>query len=364
MLNGKLSPQRLNGTWHSSDVLFHRNAAGDAVLSNVRTGRTTRLLTAAQLRLTAGNRTADALQLSANGRFVLAEYVQERRFRHSRRSLYRLLPVAVPETGKPGNNDDAAVFISNDGSATAIDFARFGPTGSRIVFVQSNDIYHILTASVPDRHERITSTGSPTVSNGICDWVYEEEVFSRSSALWFSPDGRWLAYAQFDDSRVHNVSMWHWGRAADGTLDTQYPTEQRIAYPKVGSPNPDVRLYVTDLDVATAVKASSLLLPVPKRLLETSKDEPMLVAVKWTNDSSVVAAWQNRQQTHAYVVLCELNGTAGNGGVAEECDQVRRWKNRRRYRRYKQLLVQIFSFFVISIMMKSIDQTYPQNSAN
>ena len=36
----------------------------------------------------------------------------------------------------------------------------------------------------------------------ISDWVYEEEVLGTNTAMHISPDGRYLAYAQFNDTKV------------------------------------------------------------------------------------------------------------------------------------------------------------------
>jgi len=41
------------------------------------------------------------------------------------------------------------------------------------------------------------------IYNGIPDWVYEEEVLDTNKALHASPDGKFLAFAQFNDSMVN-----------------------------------------------------------------------------------------------------------------------------------------------------------------
>lgn len=43
--------------------------------------------------------------------------------------------------------------------------------------------------------------------NGVPDWVYEEEVFSGDSALWYSPDGRFVAYLMFDEGDVNEYTF-------------------------------------------------------------------------------------------------------------------------------------------------------------
>jgi len=49
--------------------------------------------------------------------------------------------------------------------------------------------------------------------------------------MWYSPDGRHLAFASFNDTAVKDMAYFHYG--LPGSLDDQYPTEVKIKYPKV-----------------------------------------------------------------------------------------------------------------------------------
>jgi hypothetical protein len=55
-----------------------------------------------------------------------------------------------------------------------------------------------------------------------------EEMYSSNQALWWSPGGKNVAYAQFNDTGVHNIEYSWYG-------EEQYPTTVVIPYPKVGS---------------------------------------------------------------------------------------------------------------------------------
>ena len=75
--------------------------------------------------------------------------------------------------------------------------------------------------------------------NGTASWVYGEELGQRT-AMWWSPDGRKLAYYRFDESKVPDYYL---------QLD-QTKTQSRMdveAYPKAGVDNPVVDLFVYDL---------------------------------------------------------------------------------------------------------------------
>jgi len=51
--------------------------------------------------------------------------------------------------------------------------------------------------------------------------------------MWYSPDGRYLAFATFNDTQVKDIAFLHYG--TPGSLEDQYPTEIKIKYPKVRS---------------------------------------------------------------------------------------------------------------------------------
>ncbi len=80
---------------------------------------------------------------------------------------------------------------------------------------------------------RLTANGSDTLLNGQLDWVYPEEL-ALGTAHWWSPDGKYIAYLQFDVSHepvYPQVSLLN----ARGVMEPE-------RYPKAGDPNPDARL--------------------------------------------------------------------------------------------------------------------------
>lgn len=52
-------------------------------------------------------------------------------------------------------------------------------------------------------------------------------MFSSNHALWWSPGGKYVAYAEFNDTEVHTIEYSWYG-------DSQYPSTVLIPYPKVG----------------------------------------------------------------------------------------------------------------------------------
>ena len=74
-----------------------------------------------------------------------------------------------------------------------------------------------------------------------------EDVTLTNKAMWFSPDGRFLSFAQSNDTHVRWFPyMWYGPSAA------AYTNVREIAYPKPGSPNPVVKIKLVDLNKLSA----------------------------------------------------------------------------------------------------------------
>ena len=87
------------------------------------------------------------------------------------------------------------------------------------VMILETDIFNILSNSL----------GIPgTIFNGICDWVYEEEVFSDTKAMYFSPDGKHLAWVEFNDTEVDVMPLQVYGQP--GRIEFQYPIPTPLRY--------------------------------------------------------------------------------------------------------------------------------------
>ena len=74
---------------------------------------------------------------------------------------------------------------------------------------------------------------------GTASWVYGEEL-EQTTAMWWSPDSKKLAYYRFDESKVPDYFVTTSNLAIQDGLDTE-------PYPKAGAPNPVVEIYVYDV---------------------------------------------------------------------------------------------------------------------
>ncbi len=93
----------------------------------------------------------------------------------------------------------------------------------------------------------ITTDGSASkrTKNGKASWVYGEELY-QTTAFWWSPDSKKLAYYRFDESPVTDYYLQLDQTEIQDKLDVE-------AYPKAGSPNPVVELFVHDLKTKKAI---------------------------------------------------------------------------------------------------------------
>ncbi len=124
--------------------------------------------------------------------------------------------------------------IGGDAAPSTLMFAKFSPDGSMVGYVRENDLYVQTIAT--GRITRLTTNGSPTMVNGTSDWVNEEEFSLRDCWRW-SPDGKSIAFWQFDASGIKDFLL------LDNTADL-YPTLTKIPYPKTGTTNAAVRVGV------------------------------------------------------------------------------------------------------------------------
>ena len=117
--------------------------------------------------------------------------------------------------------------VEDTGSVTG---QMFTPDGEAVSYVQDNDLYVVDLAG--GKVQRLTTDGGDTVFNGSLDWVYNEELATRSAqpAYAWSPDGVWLIYLRLDESAVPNDPVTDYRPVP--------PTVSYTRYPTVGTANP------------------------------------------------------------------------------------------------------------------------------
>ncbi len=113
------------------------------------------------------------------------------------------------------------------------------PDGKLVAFYRDRNLW---LRGADDTGERpITTDGSvdKRIKNGTASWVYGEEL-NQTTAIWWSPDSKTVAYYRFDESKVPDYFLQLDQTKLQSTVDTE-------AYPKAGVDNPIVELFVFDL---------------------------------------------------------------------------------------------------------------------
>ncbi|MFT7067284.1 MAG: dipeptidyl-peptidase-4 [Spirosomataceae bacterium] len=117
---------------------------------------------------------------------------------------------------------------------TTMMFAKFSPSADRVGYVSKNNIYVENIAS--GKITQITKDGSESIVNGTFDWVYEEELGCRDGFRW-SPDGSKIAYWQSDTKNIGTFYLIN-------NVDSIYSQPIPLPYPKVGTPNSNVKVGI------------------------------------------------------------------------------------------------------------------------
>ncbi len=115
--------------------------------------------------------------------------------------------------------------------------AELSPDGSRVGIERDGNMYVYDFAS--KKETQLTNDATNEIFNGHYDWVYEEE-FGQAQAWDWSPDSKYIAYWQFDESKVPVFQMTNF----EGT----HPKYVKIPIPQPGDPNPSVRIGVIDVN--------------------------------------------------------------------------------------------------------------------
>jgi dipeptidyl-peptidase-4 len=120
------------------------------------------------------------------------------------------------------------------------------PDGAWKAVYRDRNLY--LADAKGENEVAITTDGNEKdrVKYGTASWVYGEEL-SQTSAIWWSPDSRKVAFYRFDEKQVPDYFL---------QLDQTklYSKVDQEPYPKAGEPNPVADVYVYDVAVKQTVK--------------------------------------------------------------------------------------------------------------
>lgn len=108
-------------------------------------------------------------------------------------------------------------------------YATLAPLESpTISYTQNNNLFIYRLAD--NTTTQVTQDGvEGQVLYGVCDWVYEEEIYEQTKAQWWSPKGNFLAFLRFDETFVPTYTY--------SNYDIPNNKEYHYKYPKPGQNN-------------------------------------------------------------------------------------------------------------------------------
>jgi dipeptidyl-peptidase 4 len=170
--------------------------------------------------------------------------------------------------------------------------ARFSPRGDFISFIRDQNLWVIELSSGKER--QITYDGGGLVSNGVAEFIAQEEM-GRETGYWWSPDESRIAYMRIDDSPVQEVERF------EIYADTVKTVRQR--YPAAGAPNTNVEIKVVDL--ATGVSTN----------VDLGSDKDIYVPrVDWFPSGKYLAV-QRETRNQQQLDLLKIDAQTGQGRV-------------------------------------------------
>jgi dipeptidyl-peptidase-4 len=192
--------------------------------------------------------------------------------------------------------------IGKQSPPSSLMFAKFSPDATKVAYVQAHNLYveDLATGATI----ALTHDGSDTLINGTTDWVYEEELELRDGFRW-SPDGKQIAYWQFDSRGVGTFPLlYNLGKEKEvvtgfpypGTAP--YPVRLDLPYPTAGTMNSAARVGVINASGGDT------------RWLNVSGDprENYIARMEWfpgANSHEIVIEHLNRLQNTADILVAD-----------------------------------------------------------
>jgi dipeptidyl-peptidase-4 len=127
---------------------------------------------------------------------------------------------------------DRSLQLATKGARTG----ELSPNGAMLGFEREGDMY--VTNLSSHQEKRLTRDASGHVFNGHFDWVYEEE-FGFAQAWKWSPDSRYIAYWELNDSAEPEIQLSDYSG-----LHQQW---ERLRIPQVGDSNATVKIGVVNV---------------------------------------------------------------------------------------------------------------------
>uniref|UniRef100_A0A8C5IBC4 Dipeptidyl peptidase 4-like n=1 Tax=Gouania willdenowi TaxID=441366 RepID=A0A8C5IBC4_GOUWI len=274
--------------WISDKEYIHKTTQGDMFLRNVETLEESLFLSSSDFT----DVDATGWLLSGDDKYVAFESNYTKNWRHSYTSAYSIFDRENRKAINCNKNlPRLCIFTCElfDGVQTCVYIWFLFQA-----YVSDYNIFLKPNATAAEAIQ-VTHNGKKNeILNGIPDWVYEEEVFAANGALWWSSTGKYLAYAEFNDTEVQKVEFSWFGAE-------QYPQTVALPYPKAGTALTKVKLFI--VDATNPSLRSQVFAPT-----SVASSDHILCSVTWVTDERVAVQWLSRKQNYALTQIYDYDG--------------------------------------------------------
>ncbi|KAL7991683.1 hypothetical protein Chor_015939, partial [Crotalus horridus] len=294
-LDGDFNYNTFSPYWVSGKEYLHQSK-DDVILHNVESGQSITILKNSTVKEV----NATNYAMSADQNFILLESNYSKLWRYSYTASYHIYDLIL------------GVFVKEYELPHNIQHISWSPVGHKLAYVYQNNIY--FKQDPREAAIQITTNGYwNEIFNGIPDWVYEatpklpgdlsdqwfygygEEMLATKYALWWSPNGKNIAYIEFNDTEIPAIEYSYYGK-------NQYPRKITLPYPKAGAKNPTVRVLIIDTTNPTDFGPKEVLAPPV-----IAASDHYVTWITWVRDDRICVQWLKRIQNFSLSAICDYN---------------------------------------------------------
>jgi len=189
-----------------------------------------------------------------------------------------------------------AVALSASGDG--VGDPKFSADGKRLSYVRKHNLVVRAVAGGPEKV--LTKDSDENLLNGEVDWVYSEELDVRSNYFW-SPDSSKIVFMQMNEARVPTYPITD--------FIPQHPTVYQEKYPKVGDPNPEVKIGVVGAGGGSV-----------KWIHLTDEKDIYIPRFGWVSDGVIFATVLNRAQNQLDLYFVDASSGKSRRVLTEKSD--------------------------------------------
>jgi dipeptidyl-peptidase-4 len=181
------------------------------------------------------------------------------------------------------NGTGIEIGFSGEGSG---DDPKFSPNGEYISFIRNHGLAVVPLRSPGTPMTIAAAAPNPNTLNGEVDWVYREELDTKSNYFW-SPDSRSMAFLQMIEENVPQYPIEDW-------IPVHADVEKQ-RYPQPGDPNPELRVGVVS---AKGGKVSWVHVPV-------EQGQDYIPRFGWVDRKTLWVETLSRDQKHRRIYFAD-----------------------------------------------------------